>query len=63
MLQRIVLYRNLECSVHESRKIGGGQAGNGKYKHQHPRDQQTEMDGNGSILFRLPMYLLLFASL
>ena len=31
--------QELECQVHESRKIGYGQAGDGKNKHQHPRNQ------------------------
>ena len=33
--------------VHESWKIGCGQAGDGKNKHLHPRNQQTKMDENG----------------
>ena len=32
-LQRTVLYKNLECYDHESRKTGHGQAGDGKTKH------------------------------
>ena len=43
------MFRNLECQVPESRKIGYSQAGDGKAKHKHPRNQQTEMDGNGQI--------------
>jgi len=35
--------------VHESRKTGHGQAGDGKNKHRHPRNQKTKMDGNGQI--------------
>ena len=30
MLQRTVLHRNLKCQVHESRKTGCGQVGDGK---------------------------------
>ena len=32
---RAILYRNLECQVHESRQIGGGQTGDGKSEHRH----------------------------
>ena len=30
---RAILYRNLECQVHESRQIGSGQTGDGKSEH------------------------------
>ena len=44
MLQRTLLHRNLDCYVHESRKIGSGQIGDGKSEYQHSRNQQTKMD-------------------
>ena len=36
---RAILYRNLECQVHESRQIGGGQTGDGKSERQHSKNQ------------------------
>ena len=30
MLQRVILHRNLECQVHESRQIGSSQTGDGR---------------------------------
>ena len=38
---KTILYRNLECQVHESRQIGSGQIGDGKGEHRHSRNQQT----------------------
>ena len=39
MLKRVILHRNLECQVHESRQIGSGQTGDGKSEHRHSRNQ------------------------
>ena len=39
-----MLHRNLECEIHESRKIGSGQTGDGKNEHWHFRNQWTKMD-------------------
>ena len=36
---RAILHRNLECKVHETRKTGSGQTGDGKSKHQRFRNQ------------------------
>ena len=47
MLKRAILYRNLECQVHESRQIGSGQTRDGKSECRHSRNQRTEMDWNG----------------
>ena len=58
-----LLHRNLECQVHESRQIGSGQTRDGKSECRHSRNQQTEMDWNGWILFRWPLYLLLQAGI
>ena len=44
---RVILHRNLECQVHESRQIGSDQTGDGKSERQHFRYQQTKMDWNG----------------
>ena len=44
---RAILHRNLECQVHESRKIGSGQTRDGKSECRHSRNQGTEMDWNG----------------
>ena len=43
----LLLHRNLECQVHESRQIGSGQTRDGKSECLHSRNQQTEMDWNG----------------
>ena len=44
---RAILHRNLECQVHESRRIGSGQTRDGKGERQHSRNQRTKMDRNG----------------
>ena len=44
---RVILHRNLECQVHESRQIGSGQIRDGKSECRHSRNQRTEMDWNG----------------
>ena len=43
------MHWNLDCYVHESRKIGSGQIGDGKNEHQHSRNQQLKWTGVGEL--------------
>ena len=41
------MHRDLECYVHESRKIGSDQTGDGKSEYGQFRNQQTKIDWMG----------------
>ena len=44
---RAILYRNLECQVHESRQIGSGQTGDGKSERRHLGISELKWTGIG----------------
>ena len=44
---RVILHRDLECQVHESRQIEGGLTRDGKGERRYSSNQRTKIEWNG----------------